>query len=116
MNLTPEAVEILRRNHYVANVTEKCVRFTTEFKMAFWERYRQGVSASLVLEQLGVDPALIGESRVASIRQHIKKQAVRMNGFEDRRLNQKHRKANIPKDKRIERLEHELAYTQRGFL
>lgn len=112
MDLTCEAIEILKSNPYVANVTEKTVRFTAEFKTAFWEKYSQGMAALLVLEQLGIDPDLLGESRIAGIRQHIKKQAVRMNGFEDRRLNQKHRISNISDDKRIERLEHELAYTQ----
>ena len=112
MNLTQEAIQILKTNPYVANVTEKTVRFTAEFKTAFWEKYRQGMAAPLVLEQLGIDPNLLGESRIAGIRQHIKKQAIRMNGFEDRRLNQKHRVSNIPDDRRIARLEHELAYTQ----
>ena len=112
MSLTPEAVEILKSNPYVANVTERTVRFTEAFKTAFWEKYKQGMAAPLVLEQLGIDPKLLGESRVAGIRQHIKKQAVRMGGFEDRRPNQKHRVSNIPEDKRIARLEHELAYTQ----
>jgi hypothetical protein len=112
MILTQEAIQILKASPYVANVTEKTVRFTAEFKTAFWEKYRQGMAAPLVLEQLGIDPDLLGESRIAGIRQHIKKQAVRMNGFEDRRLNQKHRVSNISDDKRIARLEHELAYTQ----
>jgi hypothetical protein len=112
MDLTQEAIKTLKTNLYVANVTEKTVRFTAEFKAAFWEKYRQGMAAPLVLELLGIDPDLLGESRIAGIRQHIKKQAVRMDGFEDRRLNQKHRVSNIPDDKRLERLEHELAYTQ----
>jgi hypothetical protein len=32
MDLTCEAIEILKANPYVANVTEKTVRFTAEFK------------------------------------------------------------------------------------
>ncbi len=110
--ISPEAVEKLKTNPYVANVTEYTVRFTAEFKSDFWEKYRKGMAARLVLEQLGIDPDLLGESRIAGIRQHIKKQALRFNGFEDRRLNQKHRVSNIPEDRRIERLEQELAYTQ----
>lgn len=112
MSLTPEAIEILKNNPYVANVTEKTVRFTEVFKEAFWEKYRQGMAVPLVLEQLNIAPELLGESRIAGIRQHIKKQAVRMGSFEDRRLNQQHRVSNIPEDKQIARLEHELAYTQ----
>lgn len=112
MNLTSDAIEILKANPYVANVTKKTVRFTAEFKTAFWEKYRHGLAAPLVLEQLGIDPDLLGESRIAGIRQHVKKQAIRMNSFEDRRLNQKHRVSNISDDRRIARLEHELAYTQ----
>lgn len=45
MNLTSEAIEILKANPYVANVTEKTVRFTAEFKTAFWEKYSQGVGS-----------------------------------------------------------------------
>jgi hypothetical protein len=112
--LTPEAIEILKNNPYVANVTEKTVRFTTEFKKAFWEKYRRGMAAPLILEQLGISPDLLGDSRVAGIRQHIKKQALRLNGFEDRRLNQPRprKKPDQPDDWRLKRLEHELAYAQ----
>lgn len=48
MNLTSDAIEILKANPYIANVTEKTVRFTTEFKTAFWEKYKQGMAASLM--------------------------------------------------------------------
>lgn len=96
----------------MANVIGKTVRFAEAFKATFVGKYKQSMAAPLVSEQLAVDPELLGESRVAGIRQHIKKQAVRMGGFEDQRLNQKHRVSNLPEDKQIARLDHELAHTQ----
>lgn len=65
--ITPKAIEILKSNPYVANVSEKTIRFSAEFKRAFWEKYKRGIAAPLVLEQLGIDPSLLGESRVAGI-------------------------------------------------
>ena len=41
----------------------------------------KGVAAPIILEQLGIDPAWLGESRVADIRQHIKKRARQIEGF-----------------------------------
>jgi len=55
--LTPEAIEDLKKSPYVANVSEKVVRFTEEFKEIFWAKYQKGVAAPIILEQLGIDPA-----------------------------------------------------------
>ena len=118
--LTPEAVEELKKSPYVANVSEKVVRFTEEFKEKFWEKYQKGVAAPIILEQMGIDPDWLGESRVAGIRQHIKKQARQIEGFKDHRLDQPGR-AKIAGDttnsdyafdvkKRLRRLENETAY------
>ena len=120
--LTPEAVAALRKSPYVANVSEKVVRFTEEFKEQLWAKYQKGVAAPIILEQLGIDPAWLGESRVAGIRQHIKKQARQIEGFKDHRLDQPGR-AKLTRDKtnsdyvfdvkkRLRRLENETAYMQ----
>ena len=114
--LTPEAIEALKKSRYVANVSEKAVRFTEEFKENFGERYRKGIAAPRILEQLGIDPEWLGESRVAGIRQHIKKQARQLEGFKDQRLNQPGRAPEVISEnilyecKRLRRLEHEIAY------
>jgi len=120
--LTPEAIEELKKSPYVANVSEKVVRFTEEFKEIFWSKYQKGVAAPIILEQLGIDPAWLGESRVAGIRQHIKRQARRIEGFKDHRLDQPGRvkvsddrvNSNYIFDvkKRLRRLENETAYMQ----
>ena len=120
--LTPEAVVALRKSPYVANVSEKVVRFTEEFKEKFWAKYQKGAAAPIILEQLGIDPAWLGKSRVAGIRQPIKKQARQIEGFKDHRLDQPGR-AKLTRDKtnsdyvfdvkkRLRRLENETAYMQ----
>lgn len=114
--LTPEAIEALKKSCYVANVSEKVVRFTEEFKEQFWEKYQKGIAAPRILEQMGIDPEWLGESRVAGIRQHIKKQGRQLDGFKDRRLNQPGRASKVISEnilherKRLRRLENEIAY------
>jgi len=118
--LSPKAIEELKKSPYVANVSEKVVRFTEEFKEKFWEKYQKGVAAQIILEQMGIDPEWLGESRVSGIRQHIKKQARQIEGFKDHRMDQPGR-AKITGDttssdyifdvkKRLRRLENETAY------
>ena len=120
--LTSEAIEALKKSPYVANVSEKVVRFTEEFKEIFWEKYQKGVAPPIILEQMGIDPEWLGESRIAGIRQHIKKQARQIEGFKDHRMDQPGRvkiaSDNTSSDyvfdvkKRLRRLENETAYMQ----
>ena len=82
---TQEQVEQLRQNKYVKNVSEKAITYTEEFKEVFLFEYNEGKLPSQILDEMGFDYKVLGESRVSNITQAVKKQSVRPEGFKDTR-------------------------------
>jgi len=110
--LTPEEIAKLKESPYVVEATERYVYFNIEFKKKYYRAYQRGVKPTQILIDLGLDPQLLGTSRIYSIRTHVLKQA-KGGRFTDK-SDSAYRKAMkflTPKEK-IARLEHELAYTK----
>ena len=53
--------------------------------MEFWSRYSQGEAPSSILSSFDIDPHILGPKRISNIVQRIKKEAERLEGFEDTR-------------------------------
>lgn len=110
--LTPEEVMILKANPFVKSVTAKMIRFTVEFKENFWEEYQNGRTPTAIITDMGLDPDVLGASRINGILQHIKEAANSGGGFRDCR------QANILNDsadalspsKALIHMQHEVAY------
>lgn len=114
---TKEEMNHLRANRYVEAVTENMVRFTPEFKRHFYQSLTDGKTAKQILLECGINPSILGDRRVEGISYLIRKQAKRDEGFEDLRQNNychpsEETAEQIPLEKRVRQLEHELAYTQ----
>ena len=114
---TKEEMDHLRASRHVKKVTEKMVKFTPEFKRYFYQRLTGGKTARQIFLECGIDPEILGEKRIEGFSYSIRKQAKRDEGFEDlRQNNYRHQPQeateDIPVEKRIRQLEHELAYTQ----
>ena len=112
---TQKQMDHLRVNHYVKSISHSTIRFTDEFKKYFHEKYKKGVSARQIFLECGIDPDILGESRIEGFRYTLKKYAERGEGFSDKRRNNHF--SSIKTDKndievRIKQLEHELAYTR----
>ena len=112
---TDEQMDHLRENHYVKSISRSTIRFTEEFKRYFCQKRKEGVSSQQIFLECGLDPEMLGESRIAGFRYTIKKYSMREEGFADNR--QSNHKCNTPSDDqsvdvRIRQLEHELAYTR----
>ena len=60
-------IEALRKNPNVAAVSATTVKFTEEFKRIIYEGKKQGVSVSATLRQNGIDPEMLGPSRVEGL-------------------------------------------------
>lgn len=112
---TSEQMDRLRENHYVESVAPSSVRFTEEFKQRFYQKHSSGMSAPSIFRECGIDPAVLGPSRIKGFCYTLNKQAKRDTGFSDNRQNN-HRQPEKPGeatvDTRIRQLEHELAYTR----
>lgn len=112
---TREQMDHLRVNHYVKSVSASTIRFTEEFKRYFYNRHKSGTSAREIFTECGIDPDILGASRVEGFRYTINKQAKRDEGFTDNRQNNYRRPPKSGEETvetRIRQLEHELAYTR----
>ena len=112
---TKEQMDQLRTNHYVKSVSPSTVRFTEEFKRYYYHKHRSGVSVRQIFLECGIDPDILGPSRIEGFRYTVNKQAKREEGFSDSRQNNYLRPPKSEDETvetRIKQLEHELAYTR----
>ena len=114
-SFTQSQIEYLEKNPYVKSVSKSTVRFTEEFKQMFYDERIKGKSARQIFKSIGIEPAILGESRIDGICYTINKNAKRDSGFTDERINNSRKKredGETTAEKRIRKLEHELAYTR----
>lgn len=69
--LSKQEIEKLRKNPYVASVTANTVRFTEAFKELAYEKKSQGIPVMETMRQYGIDPEILGASRVEASPTHL---------------------------------------------
>ena len=112
---TKEQIDHLRVNHYVKSISSSTIRFSEEFKKYFYQRYHSGMTARQIFTECGIDPDILGESRIEGFRYTLDKQAKRNSGFADNRSsNYRHpsKDGEVTIETRLKQLEHELTYTR----
>ena len=112
---TKEQMDHLRANHYVRSISPSTIRFTEDFKKYFYQKHKSGTTARQIFLECGIDPEILGDSRVEGFRYTLNKHAKRDEGFADKRQDNhraaaKHDEGTM--ESRIRQLEHELAYTR----
>ena len=114
--LTPEERDILRKSPHVSQVIGERISFTPEFKRMAYREMLDGKTLRTILFEHGINPDMLGDSRIWGIAEKLRKNADREEGFEDRRKQNQRRPAKETKEQslesKIEQLEHELAYTR----
>lgn len=114
--LTVEEREILKRSPHVANVTSVTVTFTPEFKRILYQGLCDGRRLKEVLFEHGINPEILGNSRIWGMAENLRAKADREEGFEDQRKQNHRREAEGTREQsleaKVEQLEHELAYTR----
>ena len=113
--LSRREVDALRGNPNVASATTKTVRFTEEFKRLAYEGKQQGISVSETLRRCGIDPEVLGTSRIEGLSYTLNRKARQEGGFSDGRSENYRRPAKTGEEtmeQRLRELENELAYTR----
>ena len=108
-------VEELRRNPYVVSVTSNTVRFTEKFKNIAYEAKSKGIPISKTMREHGIDPDILGHSRIGGFSYTLNKKARQEKNFSDEREKNYRRPPKTGKEsveQRILLLENELAYTR----
>ena len=84
---TSEQIEKLRASPLVLKATETTVSFTSEFKQILFDRlHSSGLTPEDILLENGIDPAILGSTRIRGLVQRVEGQAVRYSGFSDLRF------------------------------
>lgn len=112
---TKEQIDHLKVNHYVKSISNSTIRFTEEFKKHFYEQYHSGMTARQIFLTCGIDPDMLGESRIEGFCYTLNKQAKRDTGFSDNRTNNSRKPTKggeATLESRVSQLEHELAYAR----
>ena len=113
--LSKHEVAQLRMNPYVASASANTVRFTEEFKTLAYDAKCKGVSVSETMRRNGIDPEVLGESRVSGFSYQLNKKARQESGFADQRKENYRRPPRTGEEtmeQRVRQLENELAYTR----
>ena len=114
--LTSEERDILRKSPHVSQVIGERISFTPEFKRMAYREMVDGKSLRTILFEHGINPEILGDSRIWGIAEKLRKNADRDEGFEDCRKQNQRTPAKATKEQSLEskisQLEHELAYTR----
>lgn len=113
--LSKREVEQLRGNPYIASVSSATVRFTEEFKRLAYDGKSKGISVVETMRRCGIDPEILGESRVEGFSYTLNKKAKQEAGFADMRIGNYLRPPKTGEEsveQRLRQLENELADTR----
>ena len=113
--LTKKEIEALRYNQNVKRVTAYTVCFTEEFRKKVYEEKKSGTPVAEILRRNGIDPDILGESRISGLSHTLNKEAKRSEGFSDLRSENYRRPPKTGEEtleQRLKLLENELAYTR----
>lgn len=114
--LTAEEIAILRESPFVAGISSGRIQFTPEFKRNAYQQLLTGKSMREIFTECGIDPQILGDSRIYGFAQKLRQNADREGGFNDLRDGNSRKPAKSTREQamaeRIEQLEHDLAYTR----
>lgn len=111
-HFTEEQISLLDKNPYVKNISDRSITYTEEFREEFFIRYQENPLPSKILMEMGLDPTILGQSRVYNISKRVKKQALRTTGFKDTRQGSSGRPRHKERtqDEEIAYLKHQVEY------
>ena len=66
--LTKEQISVLSKNPNIIKVTSRQVHYTQTFKNYFCREYAKGRSSTEILREQGIDPKVLGETRISTLR------------------------------------------------
>ena len=111
---TEEEMAQLRESEYILDVTPKFVYYSAEFKERFYREYQEGKKPRKIIEGMGVDTNILGQTRVNGIMRRVLRDVQIGKGFTEitGESYTKHVGRALTPEAKIRRLEHELAYTR----
>lgn len=111
---TEEEMDQLRRSEYILDVTPQFVYYSASFKARFYEEYQAGRKPRQIIDEMGIDTKILGQTRVNGIKRRILRDVHTGKGYTEKTSEACANQTGHPlsPESRIKRLEHELAYTR----
>ena len=107
---TAREMDQLRESPYVLDVSPSIVHFSAEFKQLLWESLQSGKEPEAAVQELGIDPEVLGKNRVMGLRTMIRNEVRAGKGFRDLKTYGKYLDCTLTPEAKIRLLEQELAY------
>ncbi len=82
---TENEIKILKKNKYVKNVTDKGITYTNDFRKEYIKCIEKGDSKDEVFKKLGFDIKILGEKRISSFHERMKRKIKNNDSVEDTR-------------------------------
>jgi hypothetical protein len=108
--INEEEMNHLRASSYVLDVSPSIVHFSAEFKKKFWEAILVGEKPRDIVIDLGIDPYILGETRINGLKGMISNEVKAGKGFRDLNTYNKYLDGYITPEGKIKYLEQQLAY------
>lgn len=100
----------LRASKYVLEASPSIVHFSAEFKKLFWEGMLEGKKPRDIIVEMGLDPDVLGDTRINGLKGMIKRDIDAGNGFRDFNTYTEYLEGYMTPEGRIKQLEQQLAY------
>ena len=107
---TEEEMTRLRASPYVLDVSPSIVHFSAEFKEKFWEGVGSKKDLREIVIELGIDPDILGESRLIGLKTMIHNEVRAGKGFRDLRTYGTYLDVYTNPEAKVKHLEQVLAY------
>jgi len=110
--LTDEQMNHLRESPHVLKVYPKQVCFTAHFKEMLWNAVQSGKAPREAIADLGIDPDVLGDTRITGMIVAIKNNVLAGKGFRDMQTKYEKYSQSANPEIKIKSLEQQLAYKE----
>jgi hypothetical protein len=107
---TEVEMDRLRASSYVLDVSPSIVHFSAEFKEKFWNLIQSGKEPREAVIELGIDPDILGATRVSGLKTMIRGEVRAGKGFRDLKTYGTYLKDYTNPEVKIKYLEQQIAY------
>ena len=109
---TQQEIMELQKSRYVLDVSESIVHFSAEFKELFWKESLKGMLPKDIVRLLGIDPIMLGDTRIGGLKSMIANEVKKGNGFRDLNTYTQDGNGWMSAENQIKHLEMKLAYKE----
>ena len=111
-NFTEEEKMHLQASPYVLDISPTTVHFSATFKKKFWEALLDGKKQREIISDLGLNPDILGDTRISGIKTMIRDEYKAGKGFRDLTTFSQAVNQFMSAENKVKYLEQQLAYKE----